>query len=104
VTPAPPPALHKTVPTTSVSYLEPPEPSYPTASKRLGESGRVLLRVQIGVDGRVLDVRVARSSGYARLDDAALVAVRAARFRPYTEGGQALVVWTTVPVVFELEG
>lgn len=102
MTPAPPPAAHKTVPTTAVSDLEPPEPSYPAASRRLGESGRVMLRVQIGVDGRALDVRVSRSSGYERLGDAALVAVRAARFRPYTEGGTALVVWTTV--VFELDG
>ena len=103
--PAPPlpPAPPKTIPATAVSYLDPPAPVYPAASKRLGESGRVLLRVEIGIDGRARQVQVSRSSGSSRLDDAALAAVRAARFKPYTENGTPLVVWTTVPIIFELE-
>jgi protein TonB len=48
-------------------------------------------------------VLVSRSSGSSRLDNAALTAVRAARFKPYTENGVPLVVWTTVPIQFELE-
>ena len=86
-----------------MSYLDPPAPVYPAASKRLGESGRVLLRVEIGIDGRARQVQVSRSSGSSRLDDAALAAVRAARFKPYTENGTPLVVWSTVPIIFELE-
>ena len=76
---------------------------YPAASRRLGESGQVLVRVEIGADVRALQVRVTRSSGHARLDDAALSAVRAARFKPYTENGVPRAVWSTVPIVFELE-
>lgn len=102
--PAPPaPPLVRTVPATAVSYLEPPAPVYPLASRRLAEQGEVLLKVEIGVDGRARQVLVSRSSGSARLDNAALAAVRAARFNPYTEHGVPLVVWSTVPIRFELE-
>lgn len=97
---APAPRL---VPISAVSYLEPPQPVYPRASRRLREQGEVLLRVEVGADGRAGQVRVHRSSGSPRLDEAALVAVRAARFRPYAENGVPLAVWTTVPIAFELE-
>ncbi|WP_374568971.1 energy transducer TonB [Ideonella sp.] len=102
--PAPPaPAVARTIPATAVSYLEPPAPVYPLASRRLHEQGEVLLKVEIGTDGRASQVLVSRSSGSPRLDNAALAAVRAARFKPYTENGVPLVVWTTVPIQFELE-
>jgi protein TonB len=93
----------RSIPATAVSYLEPPAPVYPVASKRLHEQGEVLLRVEIGADGRARQVLVSRSSGHQRLDNAALAAVRAARFKPYTENGVPLVVWSTVPIEFELE-
>lgn len=102
--PAPPaPPVVRTIPATAVSYLEAPAPVYPLASRRLGEQGEVLLKVEIGADGRARQVLVSRSSGSARLDNAALAAVRAARFNPYTEHGVPLVVWSTVPIRFELE-
>jgi protein TonB len=100
--PAPPPVV-RSIPATAVSYLEPPAPVYPLASKRLNEQGEVLIRVEIGADGRARQVLVSRSSGHQRLDNAALAAVRAARFKPYTENGVPLVVWSTVPIQFELE-
>ena len=104
VPPAPPaPPVARTIPATAVSYLEPPAPVYPLASRRMQEQGEVLLKVEIGTDGRARQVLVSRSSGSPRLDNAALTAVRAARFKPYTENGVPLVVWTTVPIQFELE-
>lgn len=93
----------KTVPATAVEYVQAPSPTYPAASRRLNESGLVLVRVEIDTEGRARQVQLARSSGFARLDDAALASVRAARFKSYTENGHPLVVWTTVPLVFELE-
>ena len=101
--PPPPPPEPKTIPATAVRYVTPPAPMYPSQSQKLREAGRVLLRVEIGTDGRARQVLVARSSGFARLDDAAATAVRTARFAPYTENGAALVVWTQVPIEFELE-
>jgi len=100
--PAAPPAP-RSIPASAVSYLDPPAPVYPLASRRLGEQGEVLLKVEIGTDGRARQVLVARSSGSLRLDNAALAAVRAARFNPYTENGVPFAVWTTVPIRFELE-
>lgn len=100
--PAPPPPL-KSIPATAVQYLDPPAPVYPASSRRLGETGRVLVRVEIDSHGRAGQLRLLRSSGHSRLDESALAAVRAARFKPYTENGVPLSVWTTVPIVFELE-
>jgi protein TonB len=104
--PPPPPAplpAPKTIPPTAVRYLEPPAPAYPAASRRLGEIGRVVLRVEIGTDGRARQVLLSRSSGHTRLDESASTSMRAARFVPYSENGVALVVWTLVPIEFELE-
>jgi periplasmic protein TonB len=98
--PAPPP---KTIPASAVQYLEPPVLEYPRASRRAGESGRVLLRVYIDETGLPRQVLLARSSGFARLDEAALAAMKKARFKPYTENGQPTAGWAPAPIDFELE-
>ncbi len=100
---APAPAAPRAVPTTAVRYVVAPEPAYPTTSRRLGEAGEVRLRVEIGTDGRAGHVSIHHSSGFPRLDESAVAAVRTARFAPYTEQGVALVVWTIVPIAFELQ-
>ena len=100
--PAPPPAP-KIIPASAVQYLDPPAPEYPRLSKRNGESGRVMVRVYIDIAGLPHNVQVSSSSGHPRLDDAATVAVQRARFKPYTENGQAVAGWTIVPINFELE-
>ena len=84
-------------------YLVPPVPAYPPLSRRLGETGRVLVRVEIDSAGRARQVVLARSSGFARLDAAALDAVRLARFTPPSTQGEAVAGWTTVPIDFRLE-
>lgn len=86
----------------SVGYLVPPAPRYPPASRRAREEGEVLVRVLIGIDGRPNEVRLLRSSGHARLDDAAIEAVRAALFRPYVADGRARAAYVRVPVEFAL--
>lgn len=98
--PAPPP---KVIPASAVQYLEPPGLEYPRASRRAGESGRVLLRVYIDEAGMPRQVLLAASSGFARLDDAALAAMKKARFKPYTENGQPTAGWAPAPIDFELE-
>lgn len=102
--PAPaPPAPPRTLPASAVQYLEPLVPDYPRLSKRLGESGRVVVRVYIDEAGLARNTQVNRSSGHPRLDDAALAAVQKARFKPYTENGQAIAGWAFIPIDFELE-
>ncbi|CAM5215935.1 hypothetical protein CDEF62S_01283 [Castellaniella defragrans] len=79
-----------------------PRPVYPRISERRGEQGRVVLRVLISPQGEVADVKVQRSSGYSRLDEAAIDAMRHARFRPYTENGIAYKALVDIPFDFVL--
>ena len=60
------------------------DPVYPEMSKRLQEEGAVELGVEVGNDGGLREVRVLRSSGCARLDEAAVLAVRGWTFTPRT--------------------
>jgi protein TonB len=106
--PAPPPPAPapepKTIPATAVDYLTPPVLTYPAQSQRRGEHGRVLVRVLVDARGAPQKMSISRSSGFARLDEAALAAVRATRFKPHTENGVALPFWVLIPLVFEIEG
>jgi protein TonB len=70
-------ALPEEAPLLSVDSFEMGDavPVYPQISKILGEEGKVVLRVRLGKDGEVLDVQVAVSSGFSRLDQAAVQAV-----------------------------
>jgi protein TonB len=67
--------------------LEGDKPSYPPASVRAKEQGSTTLEVCVSASGRVTDARLQTSSGFSRLDDAALVWVRQARFTPGTRDG-----------------
>ena len=78
-------------------------PDYPDLARRRGEQGRVLLRVEVSMDGRPLAVSVARSSGFGILDSAAQDAIRAWRFVPATEGGRPVQAIAEVPIQFRLE-
>lgn len=96
-------AAPKTLAISAVSYLVPPELIYPQAARRAQEEGRVLLRVLVDAQGRPAQLAIARGSGYARLDEAALAAARLARFKPYSENGLPQAFWVQMPFVFELE-
>lgn len=86
-----------------VDYLgKRPNPEYPRMSQRRGEQGRVIVRVLISPEGRVLEATIRRSSGHQRLDDAAVKAVRGARFKPYTENGHAYRAMADIPFDFVL--
>lgn len=85
-----------------VAYLNNPAPEYPRIAKRAGEQGRVLLKVLVNVDGTPGAVELAKSSGYERLDIAALTAVKQWRFEPARKGGKALSAYVMVPLSFSL--
>lgn len=101
--PPPPPAAPRELPASAIQYLEPPEPVYPRASRRAGEAGLVVVRVFVGTDGLPRQLQVLQSSGFVRLDEAALEGVRRARFKPPTENGQPTAGWARIPIPFELE-
>jgi protein TonB len=62
-----------------------------------------MVRVLIGVTGRPEQVAMQSSSGHAELDESAVSAVRAARFRPYVEGVVPQAVWVVIPINFVLQ-
>ncbi len=79
-------------------------PRYPTESRRKHETGTVLLRLVLGLDGSVSDIAIAQSSGFDRLDKAALEAVRRWRWSPTLQAGQAVQVRGVVEIPFVLQG
>lgn len=85
------------------AYLHNPHPEYPPISRRLGEEGRVLLRVRVTADGRAAAVDVEKSSNFIRLDDAALRGVAHWRFVPAKRGDEAIEATVLVPIVFRLD-
>ncbi len=102
--PAPPAQPVVVRPSTEAAYLNNPRPDYPAISKRLGESGRVIVRVLIGPDGRAQDARVQRSSGFDRLDQVALETARDRwRYVPGTRDGVPEAMWFNVPINFVLD-
>jgi len=100
--PAPPAPL--VVPRFDAEYLRNPAPAYPAVARRMGEQGKVLLRVVVRPDGMPDSVVLRQSSGSARLDEAALEAVRKWRFVPARQGSTPVTAAVIVPIVFSLEG
>ena len=84
------------------AYLNNPAPAYPALSRRLGEQGRVWLRVRVDADGGARQVELKEGSGFGRLDRAALEAVARWRFVPARQGQAAVDSWVLVPVSFTL--
>ena len=84
-------------------YLRNPAPAYPAVSRRLRETGRVLLRVTVSAEGDARSVEIEQGSGHARLDEAARRAVAGWRFVPARRGDVPVVASVLVPIVFRLD-
>jgi protein TonB len=98
--PAPPSLL---LPSSDADYLNNPPPAYPRLSKRMGEQGTVIVRVFIGLQGTAEQAEIRTSSGYDRLDKAALDTVQRWRYVPGKRHGNPEAMWFNVPVRFVLE-
>lgn len=85
------------------AYLNNPPPSYPALSRRLGEEGKVLLKVRVGTGGQPLAVDLEKSSNFPRLDEAARRVVAHWRFVPAKRGDEPCEASVIVPIVFKLE-
>ncbi len=77
-------------------------PAYPRVSRQRGEEGVVVLSVRVLASGRVGAVQVLQSSGYRRLDDAAIDAARQTRFNPAQSQGTAIDSTTELSFTFRL--
>lgn len=99
----PAPAVTVMLPSSDADYLNNPPPAYPRMSRRMGEQGAVLVRLLISVDGRAEQAEIRVSSGYARLDEAALETVKRWRYVPGKRAGVPEAMWFNVPVRFVLD-
>lgn len=91
------------LPSSDADYLNNPRPAYPALSRRLGEQGKVVVRVFIGADGSATRAEIRSSSGYERLDQTALQTVQRWRYVPGKRNGVPEAMWFNVPINFVLE-
>ncbi|MCE9650475.1 MAG: energy transducer TonB [Parvibaculum sp.] len=109
---APPTAITAVQSAKAVSSATPPRvdpehpprhPDYPPAARRMGEEGTVQLLLYVREDGTVQDTRIDKSSGSAKLDQAAArEALRSWRFVPAKNAGTAVAAWFRFAVTFRL--
>lgn len=78
-----------------------PPPSYPAAALRRGESGSVVVRVDVDATGYANNITVIQRSGSRELDRAATDAVRRWRFTPALSNGQPVPGTLEVPFDFK---
>ncbi|HEX2828508.1 MAG TPA: energy transducer TonB [Burkholderiales bacterium] len=102
--PAPPAPKPEPVtpPSFNAAYLNNPSPAYPPVSRRMGEEGKVILRVHVTEQGLPDEVQVKTSSGFSRLDAVALETVRQWKFMPARRGSSPVSAWVLVPISFSL--
>jgi periplasmic protein TonB len=87
----------------SVSAAQCEKPDYPTASRRMEEEGTVSLRFLVGVDGKVIQSEIEKSSGFKRLDEAARAGLSKCRFQPATVDGRPEQAWASMKYTWRLE-
>ncbi len=100
--PAPGPAKSVHVPAV-VNFDTCAKPEWPKTSLRNEETGTVTLQFTIGVDGRVIDSKVSKSSGFRDLDKAAQIGISKCRFKPGMTDGKPEQSVTQVAYVWTLE-
>jgi protein TonB len=69
----------------------------------MGEEGKAILRILVNDKGRAERIQVHKSSGSARLDEAARQAVSHALFKPFVENGRPVAAYTFVDITFQLD-
>ena len=78
-------------------------PIYPSLSRVLGEQGRVRLEIRVTAAGTAAGVVVAQSSGFTRLDNAALAAAARWRFQPALQNGRPTAAVLPLWITFRLQ-
>ena len=88
----------------SVSCPERAAPVYPNLSIRRNEQGKTILLVELDELGRVVNVTIKKKSGFPRLDEAAIAAVKTWRCNPAKRNGAAVHAIASQPFNFTLKG
>lgn len=105
-TPPPPrPIAPAPVARTQMSRISGPSTDeyYPSISRSAGEEGRPVIRVCLSVAGKLESAEVSDSSGFPRLDEAAVRVAKASRYKPTTEGGKPVASCANLPIRFTLK-
>ena len=77
-------------------------PDYPKGARQRGEQGDVVLEIRVNAEGTVDDVKIATSSGFAELDEAAIRAAKAAKFSPARSGHDPVASTARLKLSFKL--
>ena len=78
-------------------------PDYPKGARQRGEQGDVVLEIRVNARGTVDDVKVAVSSGFGELDEAAVRAAKAAKFSPARSGRESVASTARLKLQFKLK-
>jgi TonB family protein len=84
-------------------FVYQPKPDYPLIARRRGWEGTVILAMELLADGTIGEVRIANSSGYPLLDEAAKQAVQQWRHTPAMRKGAPVTRWAKQPISFNLD-
>ena len=87
---------------TSPRFVSQPRPDYPIEARRQGWEGTVTLQLELLADGKVGEVKMAKSSGHEVLDAAAREAAKMWTHAPVMQSGQTVTRWTEVKLTFTL--
>ena len=79
------------------------KPDYPKGARQRGEQGDVVLEIRVNAEGTVDGVKVAVSSGFAELDEAAIKAAKAAKFSPARSGHDPVASTARLRLQFKLK-
>lgn len=74
---------------------------YPQQAKKAGIEGKVFVQFTVDKNGNIVDPHVAKGIGHG-CDEAALDAVKQAKFTPGTKNGKPVTVKYELPIVFKL--
>ena len=83
-------------------YISLPNPPYPRAAAENGDTGVVKLSVVVNAAGKVMEVKVTKSSGSAALDNAGKRAAQSASYRPKKVDGEFVSTRFNTQFTFEL--
>ncbi|RYY02955.1 MAG: energy transducer TonB [Gammaproteobacteria bacterium] len=100
--PAEPSPAPVSPPQADANHLNNPAPAYPQSSRKLREEGIVLLEILVKADGSLGEIHLKKSSGYPRLDESAMRAVKNWHFVPAKRGGEAIDYVYELPIEFSL--
>jgi protein TonB len=102
--PAPPAPRMIEISEGQTRYIREPKLVYPSMSRRLGESGTTVVSIYFDSEGFAKRVELYKSSGFERLDEAALSAARTAQVTPFRQtGGNAQTTYLLrAPFSFKL--